>query len=167
MAVQFPVQAYALKRQVFLMSFATDPLSTFKLFLLYLSQFHPFFQLKYRFDPAVSRLDRFLFCYLQISILALACFLSLRKVDEPDLNTGEFVFRSEVLVMPAILSVAFSFLLLSPLPSRLLSLFEIKYVMQEIPEDINEDEESDEKAEVADPDDKVFVDPNLPLKYLF
>jgi hypothetical protein len=54
--IQFPLSAYALKRQVFFMNFVDfDDLSMGRLFILYLTNFHPLFTFKFRYDPNISR----------------------------------------------------------------------------------------------------------------
>lgn len=124
MEKQFPVQAYALQRQVNLMSFASEEITSFKFFIILTSQFHPVFTMKYRFDPCITRSDRFLFSYMQLTLLCILSFLIFRETDMPNPDTGRLEFKVSMLYFPALLTIGFSLLLLSPLPSFFTSLMQ-------------------------------------------
>ena len=68
--LSFPLQAYALKRQVQMMDYVDAEqeggraISKSKLFWLCITNFHHLLQFSHRFDPTFSRLDRFLVYFL-------------------------------------------------------------------------------------------------------
>ena len=51
------------------------------MFVLSMINYHPLIGLYHRFDPKVSRYDRFLVFFLQLSLLSLMSFLFLRNID--------------------------------------------------------------------------------------
>jgi hypothetical protein len=137
MPVQFPLSAFALKRQVFLMNFANEPLTVSKMFSIFVTQFHPLLHLVYRFDPSLNRHDRFVVYYLQVTIVAFLSFLLCRNVDKPAPETGKFTFTPDVLLMPALYTVLFSLLIMGPLPTWLLDCLRSKFSLTSIPDELD------------------------------
>lgn len=94
--ISFPLQAYALKRQVQMMDYVDaereggQPISKSKLFWLSLTNFHHLLQFSHRFDPTFSRLDRFLVYFLQLSIVTFFSFLMLRNLDKADTTANQY-----------------------------------------------------------------------------
>lgn len=70
-----------------------DDLSLAKLLILNLSNFHPLLAFKFRYDPILSRQNRFLLLYLKISIISLISFILFRNVDLED--SSDLVFIKE------------------------------------------------------------------------
>jgi hypothetical protein len=95
------------------MNFAHTEITYGTLFVIYLTQFHPFFSFQYRFDPNVSRQDRFLQVFTKISVITFGSFWFFRGIDK-EIN-GEYKFPREEFLKPAMYMILFSILVL-PFP---------------------------------------------------
>jgi hypothetical protein len=90
---------------------------------------------KYRFDPSMARQDRFLLLFAKISIINFGSFWFFRNLDiEVD---GLYTFPWDQIMIPIVCVIAFSFLLL-PVPRFISHLFEIKYLLTELPDNFED-----------------------------
>jgi len=172
------------------MDFAADDLSLSKIFVILLANFHPLLTFWYRFDPNLSRSDRFVVLLLQVSLTLFASFMLFRNMDKPDPAGKELKISTNEYVAFFLSFIGFALLTISPLPTPLYDCLRSKYILNEMPnfDDLSENEylaedkpdgpdDEEEKAgdENGEQDEKkkdseektLNVDPNIPLKFLF
>ena len=124
------------------MDFAADDLSISKIFVISLANFHPLLTFWYRFDPNISRTDRFVILYLQVSLTLFASFMLFRNLDKPDSTGAELIISTGQYVAYFLCLVGFSFFTISPLPTPFYDCLRTKYFMNEMPnfDDLSENE---------------------------
>jgi hypothetical protein len=117
------------------MNFTHGDLTFGTLFVIFLTQFHPFLSFKYRFDPTISRQDRFLMLFAKITFITFTSFQLFRKLDVEE--DGVYVFPKYKVVGPIVCMILFSVVVL-PLPYCVSKLFEIKYLLTDLPDNFDD-----------------------------
>lgn len=103
-----------------------------------MAHFHPLLTFKFRFDPNLSRQDRFLVLFLQISLTLFASFMLFRDLDKPVDSLSQSGVTAGIplqsLISPLICVFAFSFFLLGPLPTTFSDCLCTKYILDDVPD---------------------------------
>ena len=95
----------------------------FKFLLKYL---HPFFELMYRWDPTLPRIQRFMILYLRLMINFIICYFAFKTNQDVEDIAGGSKGAEVILVIVFIIVLSLLFL---PLPEFFLSMFRSKYYL--------------------------------------
>jgi len=139
------------------MDFAADDMSLSKIFVILLANFHPLLTFWYRFDPNLSRSDRFIILLLQVSLTLFASFMLFRNMDKPDPGGKELKISGDEYLTFFLSFLGFSLLTIGPFPSPFYNCLRTKYILNEMPDfdDISENEYLvDDKPDGPDDDEE-------------
>ena len=143
-------------------------------YILFIRTLHPLFSLKYRMDPTLPRIYKFLFLYLRIVIIFGLCFYFLRDYDniENILKYAKTSIRNKHLIFIGV-SIIVCACILIPVPTFVFRICRSHYYL------VQRDKLTDiggNSSENSNPDNKqkentklhvVPIDPTLPMKLLF